>query len=266
MAANITELFSSGFQVQKDFVPTPVVEKAKDEIMAFEVKNGESDVLLNAIDEPVVTVFVAGYKNEQAICPLSRLPKVKDIVDAAVKDVIERFNPYNLFAYEITVFKKKMGSPELKLHQDSWYHPFILSEKKFEYFSYYIPLTEYDGDSSKLGLVDWTDIDLEKVYNERHIINGSVLDSNSKKPDLNADNLTVKYPNMRAGDCCVFEIRTPHNSLAHVSKQDRYALSIRFGACRPEYEVTQLSRANFVKQLREQGSDAFYWVRRPGKQ
>ena len=163
MSNNNAELYESGFHVQKDFVPLRIVAEAKDEIVAFEANKDASYVALNAIKEPYVTVFVAGYKNEQVICPLSRLPRVKEIVDAATKHVIDRLNPENLFAYEITVFKKKMGSPELKLHQDSWYHPFILSEKKFEYFSYYIPLTEYDGDSSKLGLVNWADIDLKKL-------------------------------------------------------------------------------------------------------
>ena len=261
--AQKSPLITKGYAVVQRFASRDAVSEAFSEIFNLADEGESQTQQAHEFKEPIVTIFVAGFQNEQIIRPLSQMPCIKVLLDLAAKDVLERFDPACLFAYEITVFKKKQGSPPLQLHQDSWYHPFELTKNKFEYFSYYVPLTPFDENSSLLGLVDWSSLKLDTKYNERHIIEGQALNKTSDRPDMPSNIEEADYPPMDIGDCCIFEIRTPHCSREHGDSPDRYALSIRFGSTMPKLSVTENSRANFVRQLKKYGLDSFYWVRRP---
>jgi hypothetical protein len=251
MNVNLNKLMPDGYTLLPNFISESEISHILKKLGDFE--SNPPKYRNKVLDCPMVTLFVAGYKEEQIVIDLEDFKEVKDVINKISKDVKNRLGPNQLYVYEITIFKKKKGSPSLFLHQDSWYHPFKLSNKIFEYFSYYIPLTPFVGDSSLLGLVSVDNINLTTIYKPRHIISGVPIsedDNLENLPDLYG---SLKYPEMNAGDCMIFEIRTPHNSREHSTDEIRYALSVRLAVVDPVIEKLEKSHANFVNQLRTHG-------------
>lgn len=254
---NNINLFNNGYSITPNFITQSVIDDLLNKIDYFKrncdlIKNKISD-----FDVPVVTFFVAGFKNDQLIIKLNDFNIIKNIIELMKLDIVNKFNPEKLFAYEITIFEKKKGSPKLVLHQDSWYHPFLLSENKFEFFSYYIPLTNYiDKDSSRIGIINLNNINYKENFVKKHIITGDDLSKiNSKLLLVEKD---IYYPDLFAGDCLIFEIRSPHLSLEHTTIESRFALSVRFGIVPPKINDLNESHANFVEQLKKFGDKIFY--------
>ena len=255
------ELSRKGYQVLGGFVSKDKTELVLEEIFEKETQSEAYRPDRADNSKPFVTIFVAGFRDEQIIVPIDQCKHLSTLVKKAADDINRRFDPEVIFAYEITVFKKRQGSPALELHQDAWYHPFELSENKFEYLSYYIPLTSFDKATSQLGLISWEHIDLNVSYQEKHIIDGTALHKQNEKQELTFRESDIEYPVMNSGDCCIFEIRSPHNSAPHDIAKDRYALSIRFGTTWPKLSKIGEARANFVKQLKQNGFESFLWLK-----
>jgi hypothetical protein len=252
---SINKLNRDGYNLLPNFISNSDIDKILKRL--YELENNTQNYQPAVLDRPMVTLFVAGYKNEQIIVDLEDFKELKDVLNKISIDVKNKLNPHQLYVYEITIFKKKKGSPALFLHQDAWYHPFALSSNLFEYFSYYIPLTPFVGESSLLGLVTLNNIDINIAYKPRHIISGlPIVENDNSQAMLNLEE-KIKYPEMNSGDCMIFEIRTPHNSREHDVDDIRYALSVRLSTVNPVINKLELSHANFVEQLKLYGKKVF---------
>ena len=244
-----------GYLIRQQLLPTNLLKIILDKVKHYESKG----IKQNIFDEkPFVNIFVAGFPDDQFIINIDEFQEIKQLLNIIKLDIEKLFKTNKLYVYEITIFKKKKGSPSLTLHQDSWYHPFKLSDNLYEYFTYYLPLTKFDDHSSQLGIIDINEVDLKKKYKEKHIISGLDLKEtiNIKKESLPVDN--INYLNMEIGDALIFEIRTPHNSKEQkLGIDDRYALSIRFANTNPIIQNLNSSRAKFVEQLRKYGLNSF---------
>lgn len=251
------EIFRKGYGIIHNFIAKELINSSMDRILKIEENINFLAKPIESYSKPIVSLFNVGFPSKQKIIYLDQFIEINEIIESAVTHIKKIFNPSLIYAYEITIFKKELDAPALSIHQDSWYHPFKLSPVKFEYFSYYIPLTDFSEDTSLLGLATFNQFDINKIYRPLHIINNDDLHLNDNRDILSLADKELDYPKLGAGDCVIFEIRTPHNSKPHLSSKSRYALSIRFSIADIIINDLEKSKGNFVNQFRKHGKKIF---------